>query len=573
MSRKKTINMRFSELFTPTLKEDPSEAEIVSHKLMVRAGMIRKVASGVYTYLPLGYRVLNKVSQIVREEMDSIGAQEVLMPALQPAEIWQKSGRWYEYGPEMMRLKDRNDREFCLGPTHEELITTLVMDEVRSYRELPITLYQIQVKFRDEIRPRFGLMRGREFIMKDAYSFDADQKGLEKSYQKMYEAYGKIIERCGLKYRAVEADPGIIGGHKSQEFMVLAQSGEDAIAYCDTCDYAANREAARHRTTEIKEVAKGLKKVHTPGQSSVKEVSSFIGISPQQVVKTLVYQKEDGLVVILVRGDCEVNDAKLSRYLGTDKYKLLPESEFGQYPVLVAGFVGPIGITGISIIGDENVKGMMNFVVGANERDYHYVNANIGRDFQVSDWGDFTFIESGDGCPKCEGFLKIARGIEVGHVFQLGTKYSEGMNANFLDSEGKLRPFIMGCYGIGVSRLAAAAIEQHHDERGIIWPLPLAPYQIAILVLKWQNDDLRKVGEELYQELGTKGAEVVIDDRLESPGVKFADADLIGFPLQIIVGAKSFAKGKVEIKQRWDSSKKEVGIGQVADEAQSLLRK
>lgn len=564
--------MRFSELFAPTLKEEPAEAEVVSHKLMLRAGMLRKVASGIYSYLPLGFMVLNKVSRIVQEEMDRAGAQEILMPALQPAEVWQKSGRWYEYGPEMMRLKDRSDREFCLGPTHEELITALVMNEVRSYRQLPLIFYQIQVKFRDEVRPRFGLMRGREFIMKDAYSFDADQAGLEESYRKIYEAYGRVIERCGLSYRAVEADPGIMGGRKSQEFMVLAQSGEEAIAFCTRCDYAANREAAKRRPVAVTEEKKELTKVYTPGYSSIKEVSDFLEVSPQGLVKTLIYQKEDGLVAVLLRGDREVNDLKLSRFLGTAEYRLLPEEDFAKYPGLIAGFVGPVGLNNVLMVGDEEVRGMMNFVIGANEKDYHYISANVDRDFKVARWGDFTFVEQGDACPQCGGLLEITRGIEVGHVFQLGTKYSESLEARFLDKEGSLRPFVMGSYGIGVSRLVAAAIEQHHDEKGIKWPMPLAPYEAVVLVLRWEDENLRKLGEDIYAELTKRGIETLLDDRQETAGVKFADADLIGIPLQVIVGKKMVDKGRVEIGLRADGTKLGTPIADVVEKVEQLVK-
>lgn len=565
--------MRYSQFFIPTLKEDPAEAEVVSHKLMVRAGMLRKVASGIYSFLPLGLRVLARVERIIREEMNRAGAQEVLLPALQPAELWQKSGRWAEYGPEMMRLKDRSERDFCLGPTHEELITSLVMNEVRSYRQLPVTLYQIQVKFRDEIRPRFGLMRGREFIMKDAYSFDADEQGLEESYQKMYAAYSRILERCGLKYRAVEAATGIIGGEASQEFMVLADSGEDGLAYCDKCTYAANLETAQARkeTTPSGEAFKNRQKVLTAGQRSVEEVSQYLMISPYQIVKTLIYQADGNLLAILVRGDREVNEAKLRSFLGTDALTLLDEKDFDKYPELVVGYVGPVGLKNCSIIADNELLSMANFVLGANEKDYHFINVNLDRDFKVNQWGDFTLVKSGDGCPRCEGKLVVTRGIEVGHVFKLGTKYSKAMAAVFSDEKGALQPFIMGCYGIGVSRLVAAAIEQNYDEQGIIWPLPLAPFEAIILVLNWGVEGQRKIGQELYVGLQNKGIEVLLDDRLETPGTKFADADLIGFPLQVIVGKRAVAESKAEVKIRRGHQKMEFPLDNAVAEICALL--
>jgi prolyl-tRNA synthetase len=571
--KEKIFVMRFSKLFAPTLKEDPAEAEIVSHKLLVRAGMLRKVASGIYSYLPLGFRVLNKVINIVREEMDRAGAEELLMSALQPAEIWQKSGRWAEYGPEMMRLKDRGNRDFCLGPTHEELITTIVMNEMISYRQLPVTLYQIQVKFRDEIRPRFGLMRGREFIMKDAYSFDPDEKSLRASYEKMYDAYSRIFERCGLKYRAVEAESGLIGGDISQEFMVLADTGEEAVVYCDKCSYAASREAARTGKVEVKkDEPETLEEVNTPGQKTISEVSGFLKTSPKNIVKTLFYQTEDGIKAVLVRGDREVNQEKLNRVFGTGKVSFLSNEDFNKYPNLIYGYMGPINLGDHEIIGDNEVLEMRNFITGANKIDTHFINANVDRDFKVDRWGDFVFVNEGDKCPCCEGTLKITRGIEVGHVFQLGDKYSKAMNATFLDENGKRRFYTMGCYGIGVSRLVQATIEQNHDEAGIVWPLSLAPFEVIIIVLNTKDKEQSAIAEDIYTGLLNKGIEVIIDDREESAGRKFADADLIGFPYHVIIGKKTKASSRVELKVRKNNQKMEVSLGSAVEDIRLEVR-
>jgi prolyl-tRNA synthetase len=563
---------RFSEIFTPTLKESPAEAEIISHQLLLRAGMIRKVAAGIYSFLPLGFRVLKKVENIVREEMNRIGAQELLMPALQPADIWQKSGRWAEYGPEMWRLKDRNERDFCLGPTHEELITELVLKEVRSYRQLPITLYQIQVKFRDEIRPRFGLMRAREFIMKDAYSFNADLADLKQSYTQMYQAYERVIKRCGLKFRAVEAATGLIGGQASQEFMVLADSGEDVILYCDSCDYAASQDVATSRLSEMSsEATKPAKLVKTPGEKSVEEVSKYLNIPPSRIVKTLIYRHDEGLTAVLLRGDREVNEEKLAKALHTPKFHLLTDGEWADFPELVPGFVGPVGLSGIKIIADKEVSVLRNFIVGANKKDAHLINVNVGKDFQVDEWADLKLVKEGDPCPECNGTLLSARGIEVGHIFQLGTKYSEAMGAKFIDKDGQLKPYIMGCYGIGVSRLVAAAIEQNNDKYGIVWPITIAPYEVTILVLNWEDERQRLAGEKLYLALAKQGREVVIDDRIETPGKKFADADLIGFPLQVIIGPRTLEKGKIEVKQRKSGKRREFSLDEAAKKVEELV--
>jgi prolyl-tRNA synthetase len=535
--------------------------------------MIRKVAAGIYSFLPLGFRVLKKVENIVREEMNRIGAQELLMPALQPANIWQRSGRWAEYGPEMWRLKDRNERDFCLGPTHEELITELVLKEVRSYRQLPITLYQIQVKFRDEIRPRFGLMRAREFIMKDAYSFNADLADLKQSYTQMYQAYERVIKRCGLKFRAVEAATGLIGGQASQEFMVLADSGEDVILYCDTCNYAASQDVATTRLSEVStEATKPAKLVKTPGEKSVEEVSRYLNVPPDRIVKTLIYRHGDKLTAVLLRGDREVNEEKLAKALRTPQFHLLTDGEWADFPQLVPGYVGPVALSGIKIIADNEVSVLRNFIVGANKKDAHLINVNVGKDFQVDEWADLKLVKEGDLCPECNGTLLSARGIEVGHIFQLGTKYSEAMGARFIDKDGQLKPYIMGCYGIGVSRLVAAAIEQNNDKYGIVWPITIAPYEVVILVLNWEDEKGRSVGEKLYSALAEQGWEAVIDDRIETPGKKFADADLIGFPLQVIIGPRTLEKGKVEVKQRKTGKRLEFSIDESAKKVGELIK-
>lgn len=567
--------MRYSQLFIPTLKEEPAEAETPSHKLLIRAGMLQKVASGIYSFLPLGWRVLKKVERIVREEMDKAGAQEMLMPALQPAKLWKRSGRWEEYGPEMMRLKDRNKRDFCLGPTHEELITDIVMGKARSYKQLPLNLYQIQVKFRDEIRPRFGPMRAREFLMKDAYSFDADKEGLKKSYEQMFSAYGRIIERCGLKYRAVEAATGIIGGKVSQEFMVLADTGEDTIIYCSSCSYAANQEkaASGRRAEKSSETPQKRKVVKTPGQESVEEVSKFLRIPGDQIVKTLVYQVDQKkLVAVLIRGDREANESKIAEFLKTEDLSLLPERSFSKHK-LVPGFVGPVGLKKIKIIADEDLLGMTNFVTGANKKDTHFVSVNQGIDFKVDGWADLKVARAGDKCPYCQGILEQAQGIEVGHVFQLGTKYSEVMKAKFIDQDGQEKPYVMGCYGIGVSRLMAAAIEQYHDEAGIIWPFSLAPYHVVVIGLNWAATLQRRLAEKLYRELEERNIEVMLDDRAETAGTKFADADLIGFPIQAIVGTKAETTSQVEIKLRASSERKEISLEGAAREITSMVRR
>ncbi len=564
--------MRTSQLLIPTLREDPGEAETVSHRLMLRAGMIRKLAAGIYTYLPLGLRVLRKIEAIVREEMNRAGAQEVLMPIASPAELWRETGRWDVYGKELLRFKDRHDREFCLGPTHEEVITDLIRREVRSYRQLPLNCYQIQTKFRDEIRPRFGLMRGREFIMKDAYSFDKDETGARLSYQKMYDAYGRIFTRCGLTFRAVEADTGLIGGSSSHEFMVLADTGEETIVYAQGGTYAANVERAEvlPPAGTSPEAARPLRKVPTPGARSVEEVTAFLKIAPQQLVKTLLYQTPQGLVAVLVRGDHDVNEIKVKKQLGVTVLELADPAKVSAATGAPVGFAGPIGLRQVRIIADHAVKALRNVVVGANEADTHYVDANWDRDFAVEHFADLRNARAGDPSPAGDGLLQIARGIEVGHVFMLGTKYSEAMKAVFLDQDGRECPAIMGCYGIGVSRVAAAAIEQHHDAKGILWPVPIAPFHLHLLPLS-QSAAVSDTARALYDSLTGAGVEVLWDDRDERAGVKFNDADLIGAPYQAVIGDKGLAQGTVELKERKTGAVKRLLPGDVLRQAKEGL--
>ncbi len=566
--------MRYSSLFLPTLKEDPSDAEVPSHRLMLRAGMIRKLASGIYNCLPWGLRVMRKVEGIVREEMNRSGAQEVLFPMVLPSELWKESGRWDKYGRELLRFKDRADREFCLGPTHEEVITDLVRKEIRSYRELPLILYQIQTKFRDEIRPRFGVMRAREFIMKDAYSFDADEEGAEKSYWKMYEAYSRIFERCGLEFRAVEADTGNIGGSFSHEFMVLAPTGEDVILSCTSCDYAANLEM-----TEVGEVIRGgrdeeekaVQEVHTPNLKTVEGVASFLRVRPEKLIKTLIVKTDKEPVAALIRGDHELSLTKLKNVIGADAVELAPVRMIEEVTGGPVGFSGPVGIK-IKIIADRSITNIKNAITGANKQDYHLVNVNLEKDFQVDKFADIRVAMEGDLCPRCSGGkFRASRGIEVGHVFKLGTKYSESMNATFADAEGKERFFIMGCYGIGIGRTAAAAIEQSHDEDGIAFPIPIAPYEILVLPINMKDKEVKRVGEEIYERLLTQKIEVLIDDRDESPGIKFKDAELIGVPVQVVIGARSLKEGAVEVKLRKGSVSRRVSLDEVGEEVARVL--
>ncbi|HXX73816.1 MAG TPA: proline--tRNA ligase [Nitrospiraceae bacterium] len=548
--------MRASQLLIPTLREDPGEAETVSHRLMLRAGLIRKVAAGIYTYLPLGLRVIRKVEQIIREEMNRAGAQELLMPVASPAELWKETGRWNFYGKELIRFKDRHERDFCLGPTHEEIITDLFRREVRSYRQLPMNFYQIQTKFRDEIRPRFGLMRGREFIMKDAYSFDRDEAGARLSYQKMYDAYCRIFTRCGLKFRPVEADTGLIGGTSSHEFMVLAETGEETIVYSDTGTYAANVERAEVLPPVEMDTSplRPLQSVSTPGCRTVEEVTAFLKITPQQLVKTLLYSTGKETVAVLIRGDHEANEIKIKRLLGVSELELASATTIEQVTGAPVGFAGPVGLSDVRVIADHAVKALRNFVVGGNRNDTHYLNANWGRDFSAEQFADLRNARSGDPSPRKDGTLKATRGIEVGHVFMLGTKYSQAMQASYLDPKGQETLTVMGCYGIGVGRTAAAAIEQNHDDKGIIWPFPIAPIHVHLLTLS-QSATTIEAATRLYQELPEAGFEVLWDDRDERAGVKFNDADLLGAPFQIVIGDKGLADGLIELKSRKDSVK------------------
>lgn len=550
--------MLFSRLFVPTVKEDPKEAEVLSHKLMLRAGFIRRLASGIYTWLPLGLKSLRKVENIVREEMNSKGAQEILMPFVQPKELWEESGRWEKYGKELLRFFDRNNHELCLGPTHEEVVTDLVRREIRSYKELPVTLYQIQSKFRDEIRPRFGVMRSREFSMKDAYSFDIDEAGAEKSYMDMYDAYMKIFQRCGFNFRAVEADTGQIGGSFSHEFMVLAETGEDVIISCDSCGYAANLERAEigfiDRDVGLK--AGHFRKVETPGQRKVDEVTRFLGVAPDKLVKTIIYNTDRGTIGALVRGDREINEVKLRNLLSLDVMELADEETIEKFTGGPLGFSGPIGL-GIPLYADRDILFMENFVVGGNEPDTHIVDANI-EDFKVEGFFDLKVARPGDMCPRCDGAHSATKGIEVGHIFKLGLKYSDAMNCTFLDKDGKEKPAIMGCYGIGVGRTVAAAIEQGHDENGMIMPFAMAPFEVNVLPVNSSHQGTMHVAEGIYKELLEKGVDTVLDDRNERPGIKFKDCDLIGIPLRVTVGERNLKDGYVEIKLRSDKDSQRV---------------
>ncbi len=565
--------MKQSMTFIPTLREVPADAEIKSHQLLLRAGFMRQNASGVYSFLPLGNKVLQKVEQIIREEMDQAGAVELLMPALQQAELWQESGRWYTYGPELMRLKDRHNREFALGATHEEVVTSLIRDEVKSYKRLPLSVYQIQTKFRDEKRPRFGLLRGREFIMKDAYSFHATKESLDEVYDKFFQAYSNIFSRCGLDFRAVIADSGAIGGKDTHEFHVLSEIGEDTIAYSDTSDYAANIEMAPVITKYEKssETLETLEKVHTPGQKSIEDVSSFLKTDAAKCIKTLLFKVDDKHVVVLVRGDHEVNDIKLKNYYNASIVELAEPSATKEILGCEIGSLGPIGINSeVDVIADSAVESIVNGVTGANEEDYHYIHVNPGRDFNVAAYVDLRFIQVGDPSPDGNGTIQFAEGIEVGHVFKLGTRYSEAMNAVFLDENGRTQPMIMGCYGIGVSRTVAAIAEQYNDEKGLVWPANMAPYQVHLIPVNMKDDVQATVGEELYNQLKAAGFDVLMDDRQERAGVKFADSDLIGLPIRVTVGKKA-AEGIFEVKIRKTGEVLEVPQADLIAKIQELL--
>ncbi|ACM22333.1 proline--tRNA ligase [Thermotoga neapolitana] len=552
--------MRMKQLYAPTLKETPSDVETVSHEYLLRGGFIRKVAAGIYTYLPLGRRVLLKIENIVREEMNRIGAQEILMPILQPAELWKRSGRWDDYGPEMMKLKDRHERDFTLGPTHEEIVTDLVKNELRSYRQLPLVVYQVANKYRDEIRPRFGLLRAREFIMKDAYSFHSSWESLDETYELFKEAYSRIMERLGVKYMVIEAETGAIGGNASHEFVVPAKIGETNVLYCEKCGYQASDEKAEYRGEYPveEEEEKPLEKVPTPGVRTIEEVSQFLGVPPSKIVKSLLFVGRDGYVMALIRGDLELNEAKLKSHLKDQSLRLAtPEEVLKDFGVPI-GFIGPIG-TNVKKVADHSIKGLKNFVVGGMEKDTHYVNANHPRDFKVDEWCDLRTVVEGDPCPVCGEPLRATKGIELGHIFKLGTKYSEAMEAYFMDENGEMKPFIMGCYGWGVSRTMAAVVEHFHDENGMIWPLSIAPYTVIVDILNMNDPDQKRVGEEIYRALLEKGEEVVLDDREVSPGFKFKDADLIGFPIRINVG-RSLKDGVIELKKRYSKELVKVSI-------------
>ncbi|WP_154989753.1 proline--tRNA ligase [Priestia megaterium] len=565
--------MRQSSTLIPTLREVPADADIKSHQLLLRAGYMRQNASGVYSFLPLGKRVLQKVEQIVREEMDRAGSVELLMPALQQAELWQESGRWYSYGPELMRMKDRHGREFALGATHEEVITSLLRDEVKSYKRLPLNLYQIQTKFRDEKRPRFGLLRGREFIMKDAYSFHASQESLDEVYDKMFAAYSRIFERCGLNFRAVIADSGAMGGKDTHEFMVLSEIGEDTIAYSDTSSYAANVEMAPVVNTYEKsdEAEKELTKVETPNQHSIEDVAAFLNVEATSCIKSLLFKVDDRFVLVLVRGDHEVNDIKVKNYFEASVVELATPEETKEALKCVVGSVGPIGVSdSVEVVADHAVKAIVNGVCGANEEGYHYTNVNE-RNFNAT-YEDFRFIQEGDQSPDGQGVIKFAKGIEVGHVFKLGTRYSEAMGATYLDENGRSQPMIMGCYGIGVSRTVAAIAEQFNDENGLLWPEAVTPYQVHVIPVNVKNDEQRELGEKLYNELLDNRFEVLLDDRQERAGVKFADSDLIGLPVRVTVGKRA-SEGIVEVKVRKTGESLEVSVDNLVSTVKELLAK
>ncbi|MCF8054787.1 MAG: proline--tRNA ligase [Deltaproteobacteria bacterium] len=569
--------MRYSEMFLPTIRELPSDAEVVSHQLMLRAGMIRRLANGIYSYLPFGYRAIRKVEQIVREEMNKAGAQELFMPMVQPAELWQESGRWQLYGKELLRFKDRGEREFCLGPTHEEVITDIVRNEVKSYRHLPRNLYQIQMKFRDEVRPRFGVMRCREFAMKDAYSFDADYAGLDMSYQKMHKAYCNIFSRCGLEYRAVEADTGSIGGSSSHEFMVMAQTGESEVVYCPQCQYAANMEKAE--IAKPQDVAPlnankflPMEEIYTPNVRTIEEVCNFLQVSAKDVVKTLIMVADGNPVAILIRGDEDVNEIKVKNYLQCAEIELADETTIMSVAGSPRGFVGAVGIK-CRVIADYSLLGAGNVVMGANKEDYHSKNANPGRDYDVKEFADLRVMHDGDVCPRCGSLIRIVRGIEVGHIFKLGTKYSEKLRAVFLDAEGKERVMIMGCYGIGIGRTVASSIEQNHDESGIIWPMAIAPFDVIITTVNINDELSHSRSQQLYDELSAAGVDVLWDDRNERAGVKFNDADLLGIPLRITIGPKKISENIVEIKERKSGAVTEIGFSEICSKVLEVKRK
>jgi prolyl-tRNA synthetase len=561
-------------MFMPTRKEDPADAEIASHKLLIRGGYVRQLTRGIYTFLPLGWKSVKKIQRIVREEMDGAGAQEILMPGVQPSELWQESGRWDDYGPELLRFEDRKGGEFCLGPTHEEVITDLVRGELNSYKQLPLNLYQIQTKFRDEPRARFGLLRGREFIMKDAYSFDLDEEGAEASYEQMYEAYGRICDRLGFDWSAVEADTGAIGGEKSHEFQVVTDTGEDKLVSCPECGYAANIEKAQLPADGFEAPDAGdlesMETVETPGKTTIDEVCDFLDVEPTDCVKTLLYEVDDQAVAVLVRGDHAANDIKVRDFLRDQvgmEFATLEMADDGTVYDLTGasvGYAGPVGLD-VPIYADNAVREMANFVVGANADDTHRRNVNWERDFDVEGFADLREAEAGDPCPECGTALETSRGIEVGHVFYLGTKYSDAMGASVQTDEGVDQSLIMGCYGMGITRILAAVAEQNHDEHGLIWPMPIAPYHATVLPLQMNSDEVVETGEEIYEELQEAGVEVMIDDRDEGVGAKFKDADLIGIPVRVAIGTRGLEDGNVELKLREEDDDELVPVDEVAD--------
>ncbi|GAB1613864.1 proline--tRNA ligase [Mammaliicoccus lentus] len=557
--------MKQSKVFIPTLREEPAEAESISHKFLLKSGMIKQNARGIYSYLPTAKRVLNKIERIVREEMERIDGVEVLMPVLQPSELWEESGRWEAYGSELMRLKDRNNRDFALGPTHEEIITSLVRDELKSYKRLPITLFQIQSKFRDEKRPRFGLLRGREFIMKDAYSFHSDEESLDETYNDMYNAYHNIFTRVGLKFRPVLADSGAIGGDHTHEFMALAEIGEDTIVYSDSTDFAANIEKAEvvytpnPEHTEIKE----LEKVETPDVKTAQALADFLNVTLDRIIKSMIIKVDDEYVMILIRGHHELNDVKLKTFFKTENIELATETEIENIMGAKPGSLGPVNVDKIKIYADQFIQDINNLAVGANEDGYHYLNANVDRDFKVEAYGDFRFILEGEALPNNLGNAKFAEGIEVGQVFKLGTKYSESMNATFLNEQGRAQPLIMGCYGVGISRTLSAVIEQHHDDNGIIWPKAISPYDLHLIAINPKQEAQKELSDQIYEQLREK-FDVLYDDRKERAGVKFNDADLIGLPVRIMVGKKA-SEGIVEVKRRDNTESQEVHVDEIEE--------
>lgn len=566
--------MYYNEAFIPTLKETPADAEAISHKLILRAGLARKLASGLYSYLPLGLKVINKISAIVKEEMNRAGFQELLLPMVQPGDLWRETGRWDFYGKELLRFKDRNGRDYCLGPTHEEVITDLARNEIKSYRQMPLRIYQIQTKFRDEMRPRFGLLRGREFIMKDAYSFDVSPEAARISYQLMYDAYVRIFKRLGLNFRAVEADTGTIGGNFSHEFMILADTGEDTLVICKNCDYAANIERAEINddSQDMSKVCPNIEKVLTPDKHTVEEVTEFLNVPASKLVKTLIFLADEKPIAVLVRGDREINEAKLKKFLKADKLELANAAKVQEITNASVGFAGPVGLT-IPIYGDNELKHQNDYITGANENNTHFLHVDLNRDAKITNYADLRTICENDSCPRCRGVLEFMKGIEAGHIFMLGEKYSKPMGAVFLDEAGKQKTMTAGCYGIGISRLAAAAIEQEHDDKGIIFPPQIAPMDIILINLDPKNDDVTKTCDKIYNALVDDKLDVLYDNRIERPGVKFNEADLLGIPIQIIVGKKGLNEGVIECKDRKTGEKTDVPIQRFREDFQKFRKK